>query len=236
MSAACTSRPISWLALERFHLGECPPAERSRIAGHLESCPACRSCLDRIQQDAGTELRPLALPASPSARSRKALWPWLGLAAAAAAAAILALVLLHPGSLPDRGAAFPGKRVAVKGGELALSLVRDRGGVQVSDPGTYRSGDRFKVLVTCPPGEVFVEVAVFEENEVGFPLPAGQALACRNLAPIPGAFALTGIGEAHVCVTIDAAPVDRAALSARPWRLPPQSVCERLVPAQGVSK
>ncbi|MBI5479756.1 MAG: zf-HC2 domain-containing protein, partial [Deltaproteobacteria bacterium] len=36
---ACIEQPVSWLALERFHLGELPEPQRAAVADHLRACP-----------------------------------------------------------------------------------------------------------------------------------------------------------------------------------------------------
>ena len=64
MSARCTGTPVSWLRLERYHLGEIRGRERAVVAEHLAACPACAACLARIEQDDAVALPalPVALP------------------------------------------------------------------------------------------------------------------------------------------------------------------------------
>ncbi|MBM4321484.1 MAG: hypothetical protein FJ125_16460, partial [Deltaproteobacteria bacterium] len=112
MSAVCNGQPLSWLRLERYHLGELDAGERRDIGEHLALCPACRACLERITGDR-RELPPLPLPLTRSgpagvrawsvqpARVPLLSWPrrlaWAsGLAGGALAAAALALLLLLP--------------------------------------------------------------------------------------------------------------------------------------------
>jgi hypothetical protein len=189
---ACIGEPVSWLRLESFALGASDPA----IASHLAACPACRRCLDRIRDDA-VALPPLAVPA-PRAR-RFARW-WLAPAFAAAAAAV-ALVVLRPSPQDAR------ETVAIKGvGEVTLELVRERRGAISGDATTYAPGDRWKVVVTCPPrASVWIAVSVADGATTDHPLPAAQ-LSCGNRVVVPGAFTVTGTRANQVCVRLAAAP------------------------------
>ncbi len=112
---------------------------------------------------------------------------------------------------------------AVKGGELTFTFVRDDGThILAADDdddehAVFRDGDRFKVLVTCPPTERAVfDVLVLDEAGVSFPLGQPQALECGNEVPLRGAFRLTGATDEEVCVAWSE-HVD-AALSARTAR------------------
>ncbi|MCX5745445.1 MAG: hypothetical protein NT062_23455 [Proteobacteria bacterium] len=192
MREACIAEPISWLRLERHVLGPRDPG----IDAHVEACAACRTCLAEIRGDL-VVLRPLALPAPTRARRRWWL-PAFG-AGLAAAATLVALVVRRP--VPAENV------VAVKGGELVLGLIRARDGAISDDATTFRPGDRWKVVLTCPPGAVIgVRVEVFE---VGGPSAAPDhpladaPLVCGNRIALPGAFALTGTSPNRVCVRID---------------------------------
>ncbi len=228
MTSACSGQPISWLALERYELGELGPADRAAVCAHLEGCPACRGCLARIRADAALPLPPLAAPAPRPARR---WWP-LGLAfTGAAAAAALLFAWLAPGPAPlGLPPGLPGPRVAVKGGELSLGLVRERGGAVSHGPATFLPGDRFRVELTCPPpDEPFVELVVYQDGEAVFPLPVPARVRCGNRAPLHGAFRLTGGGQARVCAVLSARPVARDALAAGlPPGLADQAVCASL--------
>jgi len=98
-----------------------------------------------------------------------------------------------------------GGYVGIKGdGELAVALVRERAGEVSADPVGFAAGDRFKVLLTCPPGQRReVVVAVLQDGAADFPLQA--TVECGSRVPVPGAFRMTGGGEARVCVVSAAA-------------------------------
>jgi anti-sigma factor RsiW len=211
-ASACIGQPVSWLALERFHLGELPEPQRAEIADHLRACPACQQCLESIQADEAVALPPLRPVVATAAARPASRWRWsfvgLGFASAAAAAAV-ALVLLHGPGAPRLDQPWPPSRVAVKGGEVAIALVRERAGATVQEPTTFAAGDRFKVLVTCPPGEEVVDVVVHQGGTAAFPFPAPQRVSCANLVPLPGAFTLTGRDPARVCLVASPAPLAR---------------------------
>lgn len=249
MSAACIGQPVSWLRLERYRLGELEPAEHRRVAAHLAACPACRSCLQQIEGDRRV-LPPLPLALPLPAPGREAVLPhsrtgaarpgrgvlWAAAAGAVAVAASLLLVLLRPSvlPLPGRPAAHPA-RLAYKGGELALVLLRERDGRVVAEPDRYLDGDRFRLLVTCPPpGELPWEVVVFQGAEAFFPLPAGARLRCANRVALPGAFRLTGRQPATVCLTVGDRLPDRELLAGQgPATLPRAgTVCTELQPGE----
>jgi len=193
---ACIGEPISWLRLETFASGRADPA----IATHLAACRACTHCLHEIRGDL-VALPALALPPAPR---RAAWWTWLVPALGLAAAAAIALVVLAPW----RGAPAPRPRedvVAVKGvGEVVVEVVRERAGVIRTDARTFATGDRWKLVVTCPPaGTATFDVAVTEAGAAAIDRPLVPAtLACGNRVVLPGAFTLTGHRANRVCVTI----------------------------------
>jgi hypothetical protein len=78
--------------------------------------------------------------------------------------------------------------VRVTGGELVVSLVRERAGVVTATPTSFARADRFKVRVTCSPGvaDVDVDVVVFQDGEAAWPL-APTRLRCGNQVVVPGA-------------------------------------------------
>ncbi len=194
---ACTGEPVSWLRLERYALGELGAAERSVIEAHLAGCETCRACLGRVQEGA-VGLLPLPARATLAPWWRRLLpVPVLALAGAAAAA-LLATGRPSPLVAPV-GAAGQGY-VGIKGdGELAVALVRERAGEISADPVGFAAGDRFKVLLTCPPGQQReVVVAVLQDGAADLPLTA--TIACGSRVALPGAFRMTGGGEARVCV------------------------------------
>jgi hypothetical protein len=210
---ACIGRPVSWLALERFHLGELPDPERAAVDDHLRACPACQACLEHLQADEAVALPPLrpTVAPAPAPAGQRWRWSWAGfaLAGAAAAAGIVLVLVRGPGAPPRLDEPYPPSRVAVKGGEVALTLVRDRVGTTVHHPTTYADGDRFKVLVTCPPGELVVDTVVFQGGTASFPFTAPRRVRCANLVPLPGAFAITGRDPARVCLVTAPEPIAR---------------------------
>ncbi|MBA3459892.1 MAG: hypothetical protein H0T46_08020, partial [Deltaproteobacteria bacterium] len=69
---------------------------------------------------------------------------------------------------------------------------------------SFAAGDRWKVIVTCPPaGTVTVEVTVTEQGAAKADRPLAPAtLACGNAVLLPGAFTLTGRSPNRVCARI----------------------------------
>ena len=192
---ACIGEPISWLRLEQHALVRDPD-----VAAHVASCAACRACLDELAGDR-VALPPLAAPAP----ARRRWWTWGLPALAGALAAAIALVVLRPRPEPRP----PREDVAtIKGvGEVIVDVVRERGGTLVDSARTFAAGDRWKVVVTCPPSAgAWLDVGV---TEVGgapgadFPL-APAHVACGNRVVVPGAFELTGTHPNRVCVRIAA--------------------------------
>lgn len=235
MTGDCVGQPVSWLRLERYALGELPEAEGSSVAAHLEECEACRACMLEIR-----ERTPAALPELPAHLGAAAIpwWrrrglrvAWAGGFAAAAAAAALVIVLSARGSGVNEGGALPGRRVAMKGGDVVLDLVRERGGSVAYEPDTFLAEDRFAIRFTCPhTAALHVDVAVYQDGEASFPLPP-TVVECGNRVALPGAFRITGRSPATVCVLFDEhAPPDRAlAGAARPSTLR-NAVCATLRP------
>ncbi|MBL0217862.1 MAG: hypothetical protein IPQ07_28785 [Myxococcales bacterium] len=190
----CIGEPISWLKLERFASG----SDDRAISTHVAACPACRHCLDEIRGDL-VALPPLAVPEAPA---RRRTWrAWLVPALALGAAAMIALVIWR-----DRAPeGVPEDTVYVKGiGEVVLGVVRERGGVIREDVHSFAAGDRWKLVVTCPPqGAASVVVSVTEAGAPtsDHPLPPAT-LACGNRVVIPGAFTLTGTRPNRVCAKV----------------------------------
>jgi len=200
--------PISWLRLEHYHIGELPPDVHNQVQAHLDDCPHCREMLAEIEDDART-LPPLPLPdaspAQPWYRRLSILFP--AVAGPALVAAIALILVLPPTTHPD----LPGPRVAYKGGELAIDLVRERAGVVRPGPKAYQDGDRFSVLVTTPPGEHAWDLVVLQQGQAFFPLESGATPGGNRVTV--GAFTLTGPGEVSVCVMVDEGRIDRDILS-----------------------
>jgi hypothetical protein len=211
----CVGEPVSWLRLERYHLGEIAGAEREAIAAHLAACPACAACLASIEQDDGSVLPTLAVTKAPP-RAVLTRLPVRAAAVVGALAAAAALVLVMRGSSPTgdgHPARVPGGRI--KGDAIAFSLVRDDGERIVGADGVYRDGDRFKAIVTCAPGSsASFDLAVFDSGDPTFPLAPAHDFACGNGVPLPGAFRLTGASDETVCIVwSETGAVDRSALA-----------------------
>lgn len=191
--------PVSWLRLERYALGELSPEEAEQVERALAVDPGARECLERIHEPVA--LRPLPDPPSRRAvvklrASRAAWWPFLSLAAALAGVVLVVWVKSKRPEVPLEPRSFH-----VKGGDVVVSLVREREGAIASSPTTFAEGDRFKVLLTCPPAfDGGFDVVVFQEDAPTFPFPGPATLACGNAVPIPGAFTLSGATPATVCV------------------------------------
>jgi hypothetical protein len=98
--------------------------------------------------------------------------------------------------------AFPPAHVRVKGGEIAVALVRSRDGAVARDPSTHAPGDRFKALLTCAPGtEGRWHLLVVQAGQAFLPLYPFDVAVCGNELPFPGAFTLDGPSPATVCAT-----------------------------------
>lgn len=196
---ACIGEPISWLRLEQFATTRDPA-----IASHVAQCPACKHCLEEITADL-VALPPLV---GPEARPARTWWKWAVPAFAMAAAALALIVVIRP-----RGEDSAREDVVVvKGvGEVVLGVVRERGGVIRQDVRSFAPGDRWKVVVTCPPAaSASVEVAVTEAGAAAADHPLMPAtIACGNRIVIPGAFFLTGTNKNRVCATVTSPGGDR---------------------------
>jgi len=232
MNEPCVDEPISFLRLERHLLDELEGSEQAEVVRHLDACPACRACFEQLRMSElalGPLPAPSPRPAHTPVRSlRQRLGRPLAVVSALAAAALVGLALRSATQPP---AAPPAHRF-VKGGELALVLVRERGGVVSRDPEVFQPDDRFAALLTCPPGRVHWELAVFQDGETFFPLRSDALLACGNQVSLEGAFRLTGDQPALVCAVIDArTEVSRTQLTS-PRALPETSACVELRPAE----
>ena len=188
---SCIGVPVSWLRLEQLALGADDAAARS----HCESCAVCRACLDEIRGDT------VALPALVVPEKRRR-WMWLAVPALAAAA--IAVIVLRPKPREDA--------VTIKGvGEVIVDVVRERGGVITEGARTFAPGDRWKVVVTCPPSAG----ADFDVDVNGDHPLAPAHVACGNRVYVPGAFTITGSAANRVCVKIDGDP-HTACVTVRP--------------------
>lgn len=227
----CVSQPISFLKLERHRLGELPERDARAVDEHLTHCAGCRACFEEIERDSVE----LVLPPLPAVvrqlPARKASWLRRSVAAAGAfALAAAALLMLRP---TDEALRTPASRVRVKGGDLAIELVRRSAQGVPADSARFSEGDAFKVLLTCPPLAVpqRLDVVVYQDGHAYFPLAASEIEACGNRRNLDGAFGLSGASEARVCVAI-ADDLSRAALARGPGELPAWSVCAKVEPAE----
>ena len=191
MQQACIGEPVSWLRLERFAL---EPRDSS-VREHVAACPACKSCLDVIERDV-VALPPLAVPAKTRPWWHFALPALLPLAAAA-----ILLIVLRPRVETEHRR----EQVTIKGvGVVVLELVRERRGAIMMDARTFKEGDRFKLVVTCPPDRTaHFELRVQEAGTDQIDRPLSPAdLVCGNQVVMPGAFTLTGAKANEVCVDV----------------------------------
>lgn len=196
------STPISWLLLERHHLGELDANEALAVATHVRGCSPCQALFDRIAAD-DRALPPLEL-APPRVHRAQPKGPWYATrartTAIAAGLALAAGVVLTIG----RNRAIEDAPVPIarsKGNDISLTLVREDEGVVAETGGVYRDGERFKALMSCAPGtKASFDLAVFERGEVSFPLAAPSELECGNAVPFAGAFRVTGRERMIVCL------------------------------------
>jgi hypothetical protein len=234
MNLTCLDEPISYLRLERYLQDDIDDAERARVSTHLHGCAACRTCYEALR-DEPIALLPLSLPSRvPVPRQRdtwraaaRRAWPQLT-AAALSIAALLVIWLRGPELDQPR---LPLARVHIKGGELALSLVREHAGTLAVEPRRFAAGDRFQVRVSCPPGEaLYWDVLVLQGGEAFFPLTPRARLQCGNGITLPGAFQLDGAEPASVCVVVQpTAALDRARVVREAARaLPAATACVEL--------
>ena len=149
----------------------------------------------------------------------------IGLCLAAAAAALFVFVWQAPPSPSERPA-----RIVTKGGELSLTVVRQRGLEISENPEKYREGDRFKLVLTTPYSDYeTAEVVVFQGEEVFFPYPKDLRVAPGNKRSIPGAFELSGTHSSTVCVSVGATLPSRGEIIERGIeKLPEVTVCRTL--------
>jgi anti-sigma factor RsiW len=233
--------PVSWLRLERYALGELAERERAEIAGHLAGCARCRACADQIANDARGELP--ALPATAAATAPAPVLPfvpprrrwridWRQALAATAVAAVILAVVVQVHEQPGGTGAGP-RVVAVKGGDVAIELVRERDGSVAWEPTSFAARDRFKLLLTCPPPlQLHADLVVLQDDGPAFPS-APSVIACGNRIPVPSAFRITGSGAATICVALDPfAPPSREALAAGDTPAAGPHACLRLEHAE----
>jgi hypothetical protein len=192
---------VSWLTLERYCLGELPATEAARVQHALQHSEELRRCYERIQADQGRVL-PVLTPPVMRPLPRRFRWDFIPRPALAAAATLV--VLLAVGLLSREVMRDGAPENRVKGGEVAIDLVRRSGGRLDTEPSVFLEGDEFKVRVTCArQGPLDWQLSVFQGNEVFFPLEATAPLHCGNEVLLPGAFRLTGAQPVLVCLSVE---------------------------------
>lgn len=212
---------LSWLTLERLHVGDLSPSAADAAQKHLQTCAACQSNLHTITADQ-RPLRPLMpAPASapvfaphndalPSMRAPKKRW-WVP-SVLAAAAAVCVVVVMWPEPPPayvsqDTVLPTTPHQLTPKGGARTLTVIRERAGLVTAQPQSYRAGDRFRLEVSCsPPAELRWRVEIKQGQQTFDPYPEHPPVLCQNNAAIPGAFRMTTGGEpVTICLQDDPA-------------------------------
>lgn len=215
-SLACIGEPVSWLRLETFAAGKDDRAVRA----HVAACSACQQCLEEIRADV-VALPRLVLPVSGKRAPKRAWWKPFAPVFALATAAALVLLLVVRRDVPQLSVRE--EAVMIKGvGEIVLGTVRERAGDIRMDARSFREGDRWKLIVTCPPSasiKLSVTVAEVGTSTLDRPL-ASASIACGNRVVVPGAFTLSGPRANRVCATITAVGglVDTACVTIAPER------------------
>lgn len=230
--SACISEPLSYLQLERHSLGELSAVEKERVNQHLERCPACRACYERIRaDDRAPQLAALAahldavktglpLPASRRSRRRPATW-----AALALSAALAIFVVVQP---EQRSATSPDLEPpsSSKGTALALEVIRMNQRGEQLDATHFAASDRFKLLVTCPEGhERALRVLAFQAGQVFEPVPPQELASCGNRRALRGAWQLDGSDPVDLCVVFGHADLEDVHVAEA---LPEPHVCAHL--------
>jgi hypothetical protein len=245
--SACIGTPISWLRLERYHIGEISADEKKAIDEHVTACAACAASLARIVEDVAP-LAPLRLREEKDAKGReekdaeksgkseksdparvhflRRALPIVGTLAAAAA------ILFVLGKNPGGGEPIvEGPRV--KGDGTSFALVRDDEALIEEAGGSFHDGDRFKVTVTCAPGaHPHFDLVVWDADGASFPLHPANDLACGNRVALPGAFRVTGASRMTVCLLAsDAGAIDRERVKREGLAAMPKDACKTLDPS-----
>jgi hypothetical protein len=240
--SGCTGTPVSWLALEQFHLGELPDNRAKEIEKHLNECDLCLSYMDEIVND-NIVLKPLPDIEHEHWFAELLLNPAGAGGLVALAVMLMIAVLLRPvtetvsvdNSQIIPGSLIPPAHMNYKGGDLAISLERNRSGRVTLNPHAFADGDRFAVNVTCPPGSLDIELVVFQGGEAYFPLNINESVECANLVPLSGGFVLSGNEPATVCIIAGEIPARSEIEQSGPEELPEFSVCRRLKAIKGAN-
>ena len=226
---SCIEAPLSRLTLEQYALGELSESHRKAVRTHLETCAACSETFRYIETDA-RPLPPLRSPESAQTGVTHFLARYRAVLVAGAAAALMIAFafVLRRTPTPEQQDTL----VVVKGGDIVLSLVRERDGVLHEAPTEFDEGDRFKLFVSRPgAAETAWELAVFQGTEVYFPLSNTRPLPSGNRIPLPGALALDGTAPADLCLFLGPDTPSRHRLRTDHRRLMPQAAaCVTLKP------
>jgi|GEM_PF-732360 len=125
------------------------------------------------------------------------------LAAIAAGGVAIALAFAWPRS-PTPRSTTPGAASYVKGGTLAIEVVREHNGAP-ADPGVFVDGDRIGVRFTCAPGQATPRIWAQQGPETVILDTDGAA--CGNRVPVSHPLRLTGTSEVKVCASDGTAEV-----------------------------
>lgn len=205
---SCVGEPISWMRLERFVLGEASEAEARSIEEHLMRCAVCRACADEARAPVALPDWSTIAPASmaPAVSTPVVLplrprpWPRrLAIATTSLAIAAAAMLVLRPRESVVRE---PGV-VRVRGGDVAMLVVREREGATTEDPSDFRTSDRFRIALSCPPGlEGPIRIVVEQGGERALASSTGERFRCGNRAFLEGAFRITDATDARICAIV----------------------------------
>jgi hypothetical protein len=214
--------------IEQYRVGDLDSAAAAETEQHLASCPACAEVYAYIVKDTAA-LPPLPVPLRSPKKTEtkpKPRIPSRTVIGLMAAAATVLLVL----NIFNTDPKTPPPRITTKGGDLALSMVRQRGETVDENPTQFEEGDRFRLLLTAPyEGDIPIEVVVFQGDEAFFPYPENLSAASGNQKGIDGAFTLFGDEDATICVIAEEPIPSRAALREMDAEsLPENSVCQKL--------
>lgn len=201
----------SWLALERYALGELPDAQREQLEAQLIDDALARDCLAQIRSDVRT-MPPLPALKTPEKQQKQTWYSQWRLTGVLVAMASLALLLLLPKLEGESGMLRVEQHEGLKGDGVAISLVREHAGSVALEPLRFTLEDRFKVRVTCGATDPRVaDVVVYQAGEASFPLQP-QTIRCGNHVVLDGAFRFDALSPARVCVVLSKTPQSRALL------------------------
>lgn len=231
MRTPCIGEPISWLRIERYVLEELQPVEAGEVERHLEACEACRASLAEARTPRA--LPPLLELVKPPVQAPRRLVSPLakrravGAFGAAIAVAAAALFMISPLAPSDEAAHRDA--LHIRGGDVQMTVLRERRGLIAENPAGFDPRDRWKILLTCPPDQAASFSLWLQQDGETSPLPLrAEGLRCGNRVAVPGAFRITGSSEATICVTWGSAgsPTDTRDRDLS------ESVCHRLSPAE----